>query len=781
MTLLTRFVSWAVILLGAVAAPALAQEPAGRLLGRVTDPTGAALPGATVEARPPRGEAVTAVTDEAGQYEFGRLPNGRYDVSFRLPNFGLIVKPGVEVPAGADRRVDVVLHLTLRADVVVTGKATFTNLADVQDPTASLLGVAEAASQGAITARQLESRPLMRVGEVLETVPGLIISQHSGEGKANQYYLRGFNLDHGTDFATTVAGMPVNMPTHAHGQGYSDLNFLVPELVSGVQFHKGPYFASDGDFSSAGSASINYVNALERPVLRLGVGGDGWRRVVAAGSPALAGGRLLAGVEASHNDGPWTLPDALRKVNGVVRYSRGDAVNGFAITGMGYSGRWNSTDQVPARAIAGGSLARFGHIDPTDGGKAHRYSGSVEWQRGRGNRAWKVDGYAIRSSLDLFSNFTYFLDDPDRGDQFEQADRRTVAGGRASYRWIGQWKGRPIENVAGLQLRHDEIGLVGLYRTEARRRLHTIRADRVRQTGLGLYAQNSAQWFDTLRTIVGLRADGHRFAVRSDLEANSGTTTAGLVSPRFGVVAGPWNRTEFYANAGWGYHSNDARGATIAVDPATGGAASRVTPLVRARGAELGVRSVVVPHWQTTLTAWRLDLASELVFVGDAGTTEAGRPSRRMGIEWANYYSPTPWLTFDLDVSAASARFTDDDSAGRSIPGALDTVVSAGVTVEDRHGFFGSLRLRHFGPRPLVEDASTRSSASTLLYANVGRAITRQVRVTLDAFNLLDAAVSDIDYYYTSRLPGEPLDGVADVHTHPALPRSLRLTLALSF
>jgi hypothetical protein len=744
----------------------------------VTDGTGGVLPGVTVELHTSSGSPLLAVTDAAGTYQFDNLQSGLYRVSCRLPNFGEVTRD-VNVASGVDVRLDLTMHLSLHADVVVTGKATFTNLADVPDPTASLLGVADAATEGAITAKQIDSRPLMRVGEVLETVPGLVISQHSGEGKANQYYLRGFNLDHGTDFATTVAGMPVNMPTHAHGQGYSDLSFLIPELVSGVQFRKGPYFAEDADFSSAGSATINYTNTLEHPLVRVSGGQEGWGRVLAAASPAVGQGRVLAAIEVQHNDGPWTYPDDFRKVNGVFRYSRGNALSGLSITGMVYEGRWRSTDQVPDRAIAEGFIPRYGSMDPTDGGTSSRGSGSFEWQRATNDSSVNVSAFAIRSRLDLFSNFTYFLDDPVRGDQFEQADQRTVTGARSTYRRLGRWMGRAVENVVGLQLRNDDIGLVGLYHTEARRRLHAVREDHVMETSAGVYAQTNVRWSDRFRTVLGVRADGFRFDVRSDNAVNSGTEARGIVSPKVALVAGPWARTEFYANAGEGYHSNDARGATIRADPQTGEPVSPVTPLVRARGAEIGARSVLVPHWQTTIAVWRLDLASELVFAGDAGTTEAGRPSRRSGIEWANYYSPRPWVTFDLDLSVSSARFTDRDPVGPSIPGALDRVISAGVEVSNVRGFFGSVRLRHFGPRPLVEDNSVRSQASSIVNADIGRQLTKRARLTVEVFNLSDAAVSDIDYYYVSRLPGEPLAGVGDVHTHPALPRSFRVALAL--
>jgi len=245
---------------------------AAELVGTVRDETGGSLPGVSVELRTTTGSPETTATDGQGRYRFD-VPAGRYRVEFGLLNFAA-ARRDVDL-AAAGSRVDVILHLALSADVTVTGRSTFTNLADAENPAQNLVGIAQSASQGAITARQLDARPMTRAGEVLETVPGVVISQHSGEGKANQYYLRGFNLDHGTDFATTVAGMPVNLPTHAHGHGYSDLNFLIPELVSGVQFSKGPYFADQGDFATAGAANINYTNTLARPLVRIGGGADG--------------------------------------------------------------------------------------------------------------------------------------------------------------------------------------------------------------------------------------------------------------------------------------------------------------------------------------------------------------------------------------------------------------------------------------------------------------------------------------------------------------------------
>jgi outer membrane receptor protein involved in Fe transport len=750
------------------------------VVGTVRDETGGALPGVIVELRAAGGTASHTETDTRGAYRFDRLATGPAQLSFAMINFAS-ARREVSVPTAGRVRSDVVLYLALSADVTVTAKSTFTNLADAEDPALNLVGIAQSASQGAITARQLDKRPVMRAGEVLETVPGVVISQHSGEGKANQYYLRGFNLDHGTDFATTVAGMPANMPTHGHGHGYSDLNFLIPELVSGVQFSKGPYFADQGDFATAGAANLNYTNYLARPIIRIGGGGQGYGRALVAASPSAGAGHLLAALEVQRNDGPWEQPDSFRKVNALVRFSRGDALNGFAVTGMGYRGTWNSTDQIPVRAVNDRSLDRFGTIDTTDGGDTYRYSGSFEWQRTRRNASTKVMAFGIGYDLNLFSNFTYFLDDPVNGDQFRQSDQRFVTGAKLSHRRLGRWADRPVQNTMGIQLRNDNISNVGLHHTVARRPLETVREDSVLQTSVAGYVQNETEWTPWLRTLAGVRVDGYRFNVKAGEPANSGTEYAGLVSPKGGAVLGPWQGTELYLDAGLGFHSNDARGATITVDPRTGDAAQRVTPLARAKGAEVGIRSVRIPRLQTSLSLWTLSLDSELNFIGDAGTTEAGRPSHRFGAEWANYYSPRPWLTLDADVSVSRAHFTDDDPAGDYLPGAVATVVSGGATIDSVRNMFGSVRWRYFGPRPLREDNSIRSRATSLVNLEVGYRFSNSLRLSLDVFNLFDADHSDIDYFYTSRLAGEPSEGIDDVHFHPTLPRTARISLMVGF
>jgi len=638
-----------------------------------------------------------------------------------------------------------------------------------------------AASEVRISGEQLNARPASRVGEVLEAVPGLIVTQHSGEGKANQYFLRGFNLDHGTDLAISVDGMPVNMPTHGHGQGYADINFLIPELVQSVNVRKGPYFADQGDFASAGAVGIDYVNKLPKNIAEITVGSFGYRRGLAAGSTAIGEGTLLAAVEANKYNGPWDVPDNVRKLNGVLRYSQGTATDGFTLSGMAYSNGWNSTDQVAQRAIDQGVIGRLGSLDPTDGGTSSRFSLSSNWAQSNAYGQTKVNAYVIRSSLNLYNNFTYFLDDPVNGDQFSQLDRRTVYGLNASHAFDVRFAGIETQTRIGLQTRADDIQ-VGLFKTFQREMLSTVREDSVREGNVGLWADTTARWTDWLRTTVGIREDYFAGRVVSDTPANSGNAQASMTSPKAGIVFGPWYKTEFYGNAGYGLHSNDIRGATITVDPN-----DKVTPLdrvpllVRSKGAEIGIRSKAIEGLTTSLAVFVLDFDSELLFVGDAGTTEPSRPSRRVGVEWTNQYKFLPWMTLDFDLAYTHARFTDFDVVGNRIPGAPALVASGGIAFGGDSGWFGALRARYFGPRPLIEDDSVRSQGSLIFNARAGYKFDNGLRLQLDVLNLFNAQTNQIEYYYLSRLPGEPIGGVADRHVHPAEPLAVRLTLAARF
>ena len=651
----------------------------------------------------------------------------------------------------------------------------------------NLIGIANSASEGNVGHAQLEFRPILRPGEILETVPGLIVSQHSGEGKANQYYLRGFNLDHGTDFLTQIDGVPVNLVSHAHGQGWTDTGFLIPELVRTIGYQKGVYYAENGDLSSAGAANIQYVNELPSSLIKVEGGSFNYGRALFASSRPIGDGEFLYSVEGNYNDGPWQYGNHFHKDNGVLRYSQEKEHTAWSVTLMGYKAQWNATDQIASRAVASGLIDRFGALDPTDGGNSQRYSLTGEWHRKDSRSTTTLLAYGYYYDLDLFSNFTYFLSNPQRGDQFEQPDKRWVSGLKMTHSFFHTIGRSDSTTTMGLQVRNDEIHN-GLFHTEDRQRYAQVRQDFVRESSVGAYFSNKTSWSDWFRSTAGLRLDEFRFAVDSNLPQNSGLRTASLASPKINLIFGPWAKTEFYASSGFGFHSNDARGVTTTVDPATGlptdSSGRRVKgakPLVRSKGTEVGVRTNWFSELQSTVTAWTLDLDSELVFSGDAGTTDASRPSRRYGIELANYYSPYQWLTVDADLSFSHTRFTERAPAGPYVPGSVESVIAAGATVHDPRGFFGSVRLRYFGPRPLIEDNSVRSHSSSLLSADVGFDLNEHWRVQGEVFNALNRKSSAIDYYYLSRLPGEPLAGANDIHFHPVEPRGFRIAITAKY
>jgi outer membrane receptor protein involved in Fe transport len=643
------------------------------------------------------------------------------------------------------------------------------------------VGSTDAASAGFITPQLIDDRAILRPGEVLEYIPGMIVTQHSGAGKANQYFLRGFNLDHGTDFTTYLAGMPVNMRTHAHGQGYTDLNFMIPELVSRIDYFKGPYYAAEGDFATAGGANIHYFDALKRNLVEVTGGSEQYGRALVVGTAPAGPGRLTYGFEALHENGPWEVPENYRKYNGVLRYTLPVGDGTLGVTAMGYDGKWTATDQIPQRAVEQGLIGRFGSLDASDGGHSYRYSLSADYRGNLAGGSVQTTAYGIGYYLNLFSNFTFFLDNPVNGDQINQYDNRKIYG------WNGSWSrfddvfGRRMQNTFGWDIRQDRINPVGLYDTAQRQRLDTVRQDDVRETSYGLYFENQTQWTDWLRSIAGIRGENYHFDVTSNVPGNSGSRTASIGLPKLSLVFGPWKKTEFFLNAGESMHSNDARGVVATVDPKTLEPVSPATPLVRAKGAEVGARTEAVPGLQSSLALWYLHLDSELVFSGDSGTTEPGRPSKRVGIEWSNHYTPMSWLLLDLDLAWTRARFTDNDPLGNHIPEALQTTAQGGITIQNLGPWTASIFGRYFGPRDLTEDGSVRSSSTTTFNLQATYQLNPSLRVRFDVFNLFDAKSNDIAYYYASRLPGEPAGGVNDLHFHPMESRSFRVGLLYNF
>jgi hypothetical protein len=657
--------------------------------------------------------------------------------------------------------------------VIVTGRA------------ADLVGIAASANQGQVSAADLAQRPILRPGEVVEEIPGVIITQHSGSGKANQYFLRGFNLDHGTDISVNLDDVPVNMPSHAHGQGYSDLNYLIPELVEQVDYKKGPYYADVGDFGSAGEINLQYYDTLPTGFIKAEGGQYGYGRLVAADSVQIGNGNLVYAGEFEHNNGPWDNPDDERKLDGVLRYTTGDAHEGLTVTAMAYHNIWNSTDQVPDRAIIGETdpagaptppvtdlISRWGAIDPSDGGKTGRYSLDADWHLNIGNSSLHATAYGLYYNLALFSNFTYFLNDPIHGDQIGQKDNRFAFGGRLTDTWAHQLFSRHSETTVGLQLRNDDIHN-GLYHTEDRAILGVTTLNDITETSISPYVENQTRWTPWLRTTLGLRSDIFLFNVDNLVGGNFGNASSAVLSPKVNIGLGPWYKTEFYLDFGQGFHSNDARGDISAIDSAT--------PLPRSTGAEVGIRTTIIPGLRSEISLWMLNLQSELIWAGDEGDNEPSGPTQRYGVEFANWYTPTSWLTIDADYAWSRSYFTDAEADGDYIPEALSATFGGGIALHDMEGWAKNMvagfRLRYFGPRKLTQDGSIQSRATTLLYGDLGYKLGNDWTVAFNVFNILNGRTSDIDYYYTSRLPGELLGGVDDIHTHPSEPREFRISI----
>ncbi|WP_346347354.1 TonB-dependent receptor [Bradyrhizobium sp. dw_411] len=674
------------------------------------------------------------------------------------------------------------------------------------------------ASQTTLTGEELNARPVTRPGEILEAVPGLIVTQHSGEGKANQYFLRGYNLDHGTDMAIWVDDVPINLRTHAHGQGYSDLNWLMPETVNTVEVRKGPYFADEGDFGSAGNLHIGLIDSVNRSIASITAGSFGYQRVFGMGSTKLGDGTLLLAGEAGLYNGPWADPDDMRKINSLMRYSQGTATDGVSITGMAYSNKWNSTDQVPQRAITSGQIGLYGEEDPSDGGNTSRFALSARIAQTDDAGSWKANAYVVKSELDLFNNFTYFLSNPTLGDQFHQHDDRILTGFNASRTLNGSFAGRSMETTFGIQTRYDDISLA-LTDTVQRSFLSNVRSDKVGEASTGIYAQNTVHWTDWIRTTVGLRGDYYDANVFSIFDGNnSGSSQAALASPKFTMVLGPFNKTEFFFGAGMGMHSNDARGTTITEEPTDPSMKLSASPLlVRTEGVEVGVRSKFVRGLDSSISVFLLDQASEIVFNGDAGDTSASRPSRRYGIEWTNKYQPASWLTLDGDVALSHARFVGFDTEqaelyaslagfpqaqignapGNYIPNAPAIVASAGITIGEKTGWFETLRWRYLGTSPLTEDNAFRSPPTGIYNGRIGYRFENGWRVQLDGLNLLNSKANQITYAYGSLIKTDSLyslcfpvqtaptavcqNGVMDYVLHPVEPLAVRLTLVGSF
>ncbi|MEO8722004.1 MAG: TonB-dependent receptor [Sphingobium sp.] len=643
--------------------------------------------------------------------------------------------------------------------------------------TTSMLGIASTSSQGMITRQEIEQRPAYRVGQYLESIPGLAVTSHSGEGKANQYLLRGFNLDHGTDFATWIDGMPVNQRTHTHGQGYTDINFVIPELFDGIAFTKGAYFPAEGDFSAVGSAHLRLVNTM-RPMVSVGAGTVGDRRIFAGGSvPTGNGGNLLGAAEVFKLDGPWDNPEKLRRLNGVVRWSNGTDQDGLSLTAMAYDGRWNATTDQPLRAVEAGLIGRFGSLDPSDGGKASRYSVSFGLAKPIGDCDITVELFGVRQHLTLWSNFTHFLNDPVRGDQHAQNDDRWIGGGKFAIRHQFETGGISQSIAFGTQARFDSTR-VNLRSTQARIPFATDRDNQVEEFSLAGYVEYRAQWTPWLRSVVGLRQDYFHVHDEDLVRAETGREHATLFQPKGNLIFAPWKHTEISFSAGRGFHSNDGRAGRV--EDENGNVSFERPPLlVKSDSFEAGVRTNAIARLTMSATVFQTDFSSELVYSADEGQTEAGRPSRRRGIEFTAQYRPFHWLEVNTNLAFSHARYRNGDSALRFIEDAPSFIGAAGILVDNLGPWSGALTWRKLGSHPLLDDNSVRSTGYSEVNFSASYKVNPKLTLRAEVYNLFDSGDNAADYYYASRLPGESAGGVEGLNFHPLEPRSLRVTVSM--
>ena len=654
-------------------------------------------------------------------------------------------------------------HATVLEELLVFGRSQ------------QLLGSALSASEGLVGYDDIQLPPLLRVGELVEALPGMVATQHSGTGKANQYYLRGFNLDHGTDFSASLDGVPLNMRTHGHGQGYLDLNFMIPELVATTAYRKGPYSARDGDFSSAGSVRFGYYDRLDESLLEFTLGEFGFNRGLLAGSQQVGEGVVTGAIDVTRYDGPWAMEEDLQQEKLYLSYATAVAGVPARLDFHGYFGEWNATDQIPGRAVQSGLISELGFIDPDLGGETRR----IAINGGLDFGTVQVSSYLINYDFTLFSNFTYFLENSDSGDEFEQRDKRNIFGVNVDgtnslsddYSVAVNWGGN---------FRFDNIREVGLYQTAGRLRNGTTRNDSVDELSGSAFGELSWSATERLRLAAGARADYYRWDVDALRQSNSGSGNDVLISPKLTLAYRVTDYLEAYLNYGRGMHSNDVRGAEISVDPVSGEPVAPVDVLVPSRGSEIGIRIEPRPGFNSTLVLYELDIDSELVFVGDAGGTEANNGSRRYGVEATMFWQLSDWLAFDAEYSKTEARYLGTESGLDSIPGAIESSFSMGLNAAWDNGISSSLQVRHLGESPLSEDNSVRADGSTLVNMGVGYRV-GNLALRFEAFNLFDSNDYDIAYFYSSRLIGEPETGVEDVHFHPLEPRSLRMALSYYF
>jgi outer membrane receptor protein involved in Fe transport len=577
----------------------------------------------------------------------------------------------------------------------------------VDVPEVSIIGArpVAASSQQFIPDKEILLQPQGRPAQILRLIPGFIAVEHSGgAGKADQYFLRGFDADHGTDVAFFSDGMPINLRTHAHGQGYTDLNFIIPETIEGVDVSKGAYLPEYGDFATAGAVNFRTRQVVQEGVAQATGGQFDTQRYLLMFSPTKDKVRTLFAAEGYYTNGPFENGNRYFRTNLFGKMTTNlTGRDELSLTGTFLKSQWNGSGEIPFRGITDGTLGRFGAIDPSEGGNTLRSTARLNYHYDTTSGGqFFANAYGQYYRLDLFTNFTFVLNDPVNGDGIQQSDRRVIYGGDLGYKQQGEVLGLPTIGTVGFQTRVDDIH-VRLGTQTTRTPTGTTTDSNILETSYAPFVKVEVQPTQWVRLVGGLRAETFTFDVRnrctSCVEQPAGRTNSGIVLPKMNLILGPWANTEFFANYGEGYHSNDARSA---VSPGS-------SPLARAKSYEVGVRS---KPWgpegvEVTATIWRVDLKSELLFVGDEGTTEIRGPSRREGVEVAARGQVWGPLHVNGSVTWTKAEFRNGDA----IPLAPELMGYGALLLRWPEGLTSQLQATYLGARPLIEDRSVKSPA----------------------------------------------------------------------
>ncbi|MCX7880737.1 MAG: TonB-dependent receptor [Ignavibacteria bacterium] len=695
-----------------------------------------------------------------GSFSLSRVPIGKCLITVKMLGYSTITKEvNVETGKATEITVEMEERPTISKEVVVSGEVPVS-----------------AASSKLIQALDFELRPRLSSQDLLRLVPGLFLAQHAGGGKAEQIFLRGFDADHGTDINITIDGIPVNMVSHGHGQGYADLHFVMPEVLKELEVHKGPYFVEHGNFGTAGTVKFNTLDDIEHNSFNLEAGKFGMFRAVSLVRLPFQTQRFSSYVagEFLRNDSYFENKEKFKRFNLFAKaknyFDNNQSLSLWAST---FTSDWNASGQIPQRAVESGIISRYGAIDPTEGGSTERHNINLQYTNFSSNSYLFAQTYISHYHFRLFSNFTFFKVDSINGDCIEQFDNRIILGGRLEYSLNHSIANLNSSTLFGASVRFDDIENE-LWRVKARQRLLAITQASIKETNLSFYIKQDFRFLPNLNLQLGLRSDYFIFDLvdrlnRGKPEDITGVVKQHILSPKANITYSPFEHFDLFFNFGTGFHSNDARGVLSRRTERT---------LPKAYGIELGTRFSTT-RFTLTFALWGLDLENELVFVGDEGTTEENGPTRRLGIETGARLQILDWLWFDTDISLSQARFKNLPEGENYVPLAPLFVTTAGLTARHPLGFDGSLRLRHISERPANEDNTVRALGSTICDFTVAYTF-GQYKFGIIMENIFNVEWNEAQFDTESRLKNEP-QPVSELHFTPGTPFTVRAKFEIRF